>query len=57
MGRMTREEMLLHVITHGAYHRGQVGQILRAAEVLPPRDIFTRFLHATEPDRRELILP
>ncbi len=54
-GRMTREETLLHVITHGGYHRGQVGQILRGAAVLPPRDIFTRFLHATEPARRGII--
>lgn len=25
VGTMTREEMLFHVITHGAYHRGNVG--------------------------------
>jgi hypothetical protein len=24
-GRMSREEMLAHVITHGGYHRGDVG--------------------------------
>lgn len=52
-GLMSREEMLLHVITHGGYHRGQVGQIIRAASVNPPRDIFTRFLHMSEPFRRE----
>lgn len=52
-GTMNREEMLLHVITHGGYHRGQVGQIIRAASVNPPRDILTRFLHVSEPFRRE----
>jgi len=52
-GLMSREEMLFHVITHGGYHRGQAGQIIRAASVNPPRDIFTRFLHMSEPFRRE----
>jgi uncharacterized damage-inducible protein DinB len=52
-GKMTRQEILLHVITHGGYHRGQVGQIIGAANVLPPRDIYTRFLYLTEPSRIE----
>jgi uncharacterized damage-inducible protein DinB len=51
-GRMTREEMLLHICTHGAYHRGGVGRIISQAGVQPPRDIFTTFLHADEPERR-----
>lgn len=51
-GRMSREEMLLHIITHGAYHRGNVGQMLRAIGMAPPRDLYTRFLHASEPARR-----
>jgi len=51
-GEMTKEEMLLHVITHGAYHRGNVGQILKSISVAPPRDLLTKFLHVTEPDRR-----
>lgn len=52
-GTMTREEMLLHVITHGAYHRGNVGQMLKAISVVPPRDLFTKFLHLREPERRQ----
>lgn len=52
-GTMTREEMLLHVITHGGYHRGAAGQVMRDAEATPPRDLYTRFLHVTEPERRE----
>jgi len=52
-GLMTREEMLLHVITHNGYHRGQAGQVLRSrASVAPPRDLYTRFLHTSEPERR-----
>jgi uncharacterized damage-inducible protein DinB len=51
-GRMTREEMLAHIITHGAYHRGNVGQILKSISVAPPRDLLTKFLHVREPRRR-----
>jgi len=52
-GRMTREEMLSHVITHGAYHRGNVGQMLKGISVAPPRDLLTKFLHQREPARRQ----
>jgi uncharacterized damage-inducible protein DinB len=51
-GRMTREEMLLHVITHGGYHRGNVGQVLKSISIAPPRDLYTKFLHQREPQRR-----
>jgi len=51
-GRMTREEVLLHVITHGGYHRGNVGQLLKSIDMTPPRDLYTRFLHQSEPARR-----
>lgn len=53
-GLMSREEMLLHVITHGAYHRGNVGQVLKNISVAPPRDLLTKFLHTSEPQRRLL---
>ncbi len=52
-GTMTREEMLFHVLTHGAYHRGNVGQMLKGMSVVPPRDLFTKFLHVSEPSRRQ----
>jgi len=52
-GRMTREEMLGHVITHGSYHRGEVGQMLKRLSSAPPRDLFTAYLHRAEPQRRE----
>lgn len=51
-GLMSREEMLLHVATHGGYHRGAAGQAMRGASVAPPRDLYTRFLHGAEPGRR-----
>ena len=51
-GSMSREEMLLHITTHGAYHRGNVGQMLRERGVAPPRDLYTRYLHQAEPARR-----
>jgi uncharacterized damage-inducible protein DinB len=51
-GRMTREEMLAHIITHGTYHRGNVGQILKSLSIAPPRDLLTKFLHVREPGRR-----
>lgn len=52
-GRMSREEILLHVLTHGGYHRGNVGQVLKSLSIAPPRDLYTRFLHQSEPARRE----
>lgn len=51
-GRMSREEILLHVITHGGYHRGNVGQMLKSISIAPPRDLYTKFLHLSEPARR-----
>jgi uncharacterized damage-inducible protein DinB len=51
-GRMSREEMLGHVITHGSYHRGEVGQMLKRIAAAPPRDLFTAYLHRVEPQRR-----
>jgi len=51
-GRMTREEMLAHVTAHGAYHRGAVGRIMAQLGNPPPRDLYTRYLHTAEPERR-----
>jgi uncharacterized damage-inducible protein DinB len=51
-GLMTREEMLTHVSLHGAYHRGGAGRIMTQAGTPPPRDLYTRFLHQSEPARR-----
>ena len=55
---MTREEMLTHVVTHGGYHRGEVGRLMVQAasrsgqDMLLPWDTFAVHLHKTEPARR-----
>ncbi len=51
-GAMSCEEILLHVITHGGYHRGSVGQILEDKGLASPPDSLTKFLHRHEPERR-----
>ncbi|KQR68760.1 damage-inducible protein DinB [Rhizobium sp. Leaf384] len=52
-GRMSREEMLAHVITHGGYHRGEVGRLVPDIEATAMRDVFAGYLHAAEPERRQ----
>ncbi len=51
-GCMTRLEMLLHVATHAAYHRGEVGRILKQLDAPMPWDTLAVHLHASEPQRR-----
>ena len=53
-GTLTRAEMLFHVVTHGAYHRGNVGQVMKLNSIAPPRDLYTKFLHVREPARRQV---
>lgn len=48
LGRMSREEMLMHLITHGCGHRGQVGWMMMEAGVTPPTDGLTTYLHTAE---------
>jgi uncharacterized damage-inducible protein DinB len=52
LAKMSRAEMLMHLITHGGYHRGAVGRILVDCSLKPPKDTLTVFLHASEPERR-----
>jgi len=52
-GRMSREEMLMHVAIHGAGHRGQIGLMMMQNSITPPADRFTSYLHKAEAsDRR-----
>jgi uncharacterized damage-inducible protein DinB len=51
-GRMSREEMLLHVITHGVGHRGQVSAVMLLNALPPAKDGFTTYLHAAEGSTR-----
>lgn len=45
-GRMSRGDMLLHVATHGTYHRGNIGVILQKNGIEPNADRLTDFLAA-----------
>ena len=48
-GRMTRAEILAHVIAHGASHRGAIGQMLQAAGATGPPDMVTTFRRPSSP--------
>jgi uncharacterized damage-inducible protein DinB len=54
-GRMSREEMLMHVINHGTGHRGQVSALMLLNSLPPAKDGFTTFLHEAEPSARRRI--
>jgi uncharacterized damage-inducible protein DinB/putative sterol carrier protein len=51
-GRMSREEMLMHVTVHGEYHRGQISLIMMENSITPPGDGFTSYLHKAEATAR-----
>jgi len=44
-GLMSREEMLMHVITHGVGHRGQISAVMLFNSATPVKDGFTTYLH------------
>jgi uncharacterized damage-inducible protein DinB len=47
-GCMSREEMLMHVITHGIGHRGQVSALMLLNALPPAPEGFTTYLHTAE---------
>jgi len=49
---MSREEMLMHVITHGVGHRGQVSAVMLLNSAAPAKDGFTTYLHNAEASTR-----
>lgn len=51
-GRMSRQEVLFHLVNHASYHRGTIARNLDLAGVAHPADIFTLYLHEAEPERR-----
>jgi uncharacterized damage-inducible protein DinB len=51
-GSMSREEMLMHVITHGVGHRGQVSAVMLLNSATPAKDGFTTYLHEAEASMR-----
>ena len=54
-GRMSREEMLMHLISHGAGHRGQIGCVMALEGVAPPTDGMTTYLHVAEAESRRRV--
>ena len=46
LARMRRRDMLLHVVLHGTYHRGNAGLLLQKNGVAPNDDRLTDFLGA-----------
>jgi uncharacterized damage-inducible protein DinB len=48
LGRMSREEILMHVITHGVGHRGQISAVMLLNSQTPMKDGFTTYLHQAE---------
>lgn len=54
-GRMSREEMLMHVITHGIGHRGQVSAVMLLNSVPPAKDGFATYLHEAEASMRRRV--
>ena len=51
-GRMSREEMLMHVITHGTGDRGQVSAVMLLNSLAPAKDGFATWLHEAEASAR-----
>lgn len=51
-GCMSREEMLMHVITHGVGHRGQISAVMLLNSQPPAIDGFTTYLHTAEASTR-----
>lgn len=51
-GRLSVEEILLHLLTHGSNHRGMASRVLAENNLVRPKDTFTRYLHQSEPSRR-----
>lgn len=43
-GSMTREEIILHIVNHGAYHRGFVADMMYQVPLVPPSTDFPVFL-------------
>jgi uncharacterized damage-inducible protein DinB len=45
---MTRAQILIHLLSHGSYHRGAIGQILKDRGNSPPADTLARFIQVTK---------
>ncbi len=45
-GRMSKSDILAHIVTHGASHRGAIGKMLEGLKVRGASDMVTTFMHA-----------
>ncbi len=54
-GRLSIDEILLHLLTHGSNHRGMASRVLASHGLERPKDTFSRFLHELEPFRRKAV--
>ncbi|BDX06579.1 DinB family protein [Planctobacterium marinum] len=52
-GRLTVQEILMHLLTHSSYHRGSIAHALDLAGTAHPVDGLAMYLHQAQPDRRE----
>jgi uncharacterized damage-inducible protein DinB len=52
LARMSREEMLMHLINHGSGHRGQVSALMLLNALPAAKDGFTTYLHEAEAAQR-----
>jgi uncharacterized damage-inducible protein DinB len=54
-GRMSRFEILMHLVTHTSYHRGYVADMFYQVPARPPTTdltVYLRDVHAEHPDHR-----
>lgn len=49
-GMMSREEIILHIVNHGTYHRGFVSDLMYQIPIVPPASDLTVFLRDIYPD-------
>jgi uncharacterized damage-inducible protein DinB len=49
-GMMSREEIILHIVNHGTYHRGFVSDLMYQIPIVPPANDLTVFLRDIYPD-------
>lgn len=54
-GKLSVEEIMIHLLTHGSNHRGMASRTLGSNGLERPKDTFTRYLHEVEPFRRQPI--
>lgn len=47
---ISREEIILHIVNHGTYHRGFVSDMLDQMPIVPPATDLTVFLRDIYPD-------